>query len=139
MKKMNTLLIAAMAFGVAGTAVASTTCHRILAKDHVSIALKGYTGAGKFFQSPKAVMESPLLPTGQWALNVKNGGVYPVDLSIQDPAICGKKIEYKVRLAYKGKILLNEDQSIPTNRWSPVYVSKPDHLQVLIKADHKAA
>ena len=31
MKKMNTLLIAAMAFGVAGTAVASTTCHRILA------------------------------------------------------------------------------------------------------------
>jgi hypothetical protein len=139
MKKMNTLLITAMAFGVAGTAIASTTCHRILATDHVSIALKGYTGAGKFYQSPKAVMESPLLPTGKWGLNVNNGGVYPLNLAIQDPAICGNKIEYKVHLAYKGKILLNKDQSIPMNHWSPVYVSKPDNIQIWIKADHKAA
>lgn len=140
MKKTYIAVVMALAsFGVIGTAFASTACHRILAKDHVTISLKGHTGAGMFSQSSSAVTESPLLPTGQWSLTINNGGIYPIDLSVKDPAICGRKIEYKVRLAYRGKVLLNEDQSIPMNRWSPVYTSKPDHLQVWIKADHKSA
>ena len=138
MKKVNMLLFAILSFGLTTAAMASTVCHRTLAKDHVSIAIKGHTGAGKFSQSPKEVAESPLLPTGKWSLHVKNGGLYPFDLLIKDPAICGKKIEYMVHLTYKGKVLLNQDQAIPMDRWSLVYANKTQHLQVLIKADHKA-
>lgn len=137
MKKMKTLMIAAMAFGVAGTAVASTTCHRILAKDHVLIGVKGRAGPNKFYEKPSQVMESPLLPTGEWALHVKNGGEYPLYLSVKNPAICGKKIEYQVRLVYKGKTLINKDQAIRANQWSLLYASKAQNIRILIMADHK--
>lgn len=140
MKKTCSAVIALAVFGMTDTvALASTACHRIVAKDHIGIALKGHTEAGKFFQSSTAITESQKLPTGQWSVNINTGGVYPFNLSVQNPAICGKMIEYKVRLTYKGKIMVNEDQSIPMNRWSPIFVSKPDHIQVWIKADHKVS
>lgn len=139
MKNINILMLGLVSLALTGTAFASTECHRILEKDHIAIGIKGYDQAGKFYMSPETVTESPLLPAGKFRLQINNGGLYSMNLVIKDPAKCDKKIEYEVNLAYKGKTLLNEGQSIAMNRWTPVYSSKPDHIQIFIKAVHKPA
>jgi hypothetical protein len=137
--KKSIILLATMALGLglSGTAFAIPVCHRILAKDHVSIGVKGHAGIQKFFQKPSQVIESPFLPTGKWTLPVNVGKEVPLRMTISNPEICGTKIKYQVHLVYKGKLLYNKDQSIKPNRWSLLYANKAEHIYMLIKAVHK--
>ncbi len=129
------LLTSLVGFAVAAHATTAPVCHRILAKDHVHIAIKGYTGSSKFYSNLGTVTENPVFPSGKFAMRSKQGAL---DLVIQEPVICRNKIEYKVHLVYQGKILLNEDQGIQANKWSLLYANKSQNIRILVKVDHKS-